>query len=76
MEKKDTIQSDLKNARIAIGLYSISELCLMFGCSRYSIDNPINRNELKYISPNNKTRYVYLQDFLNYLENKKLEFQI
>ena len=51
------------------GLYSIAELCSMFGCGRGKIDFALNTGLLKYISPNNRERFVYLADFLNYMEN-------
>lgn len=62
---------ELVNARHAIGLYSIKELCEMFNCGRSKIDYGINNGELPYISPNNKDRFVYLKDFLEYAEIKK-----
>lgn len=68
-------ESALVKARHAIGLYSISELTEMFGMSRFHLDNALNLGELKYISPNNKTRFIYLQDYLEYLnlEKKKVK---
>lgn len=62
---------ELEKARHAISLYSIDELCAMFKCSRYSIDNAINIGKLDYISPNNRDRYIYLQDFLSYMNAAK-----
>lgn len=61
-------KNELRKARHAIGLYSIKELCEMFDCSRHNIDNAINTGCLKYVSPNNRDRYVYLQDFLSYMK--------
>lgn len=61
-------QDKLEKARHAIELYSINELCIMFHCSRYSIDNAINLKKLDYISPNNRDRYIYLKDFLKYMK--------
>lgn len=62
---------ELVDARHGIGLYSIRELCDMFGCGRYMIDFAINSHQLKYMSPNNKSRFVYLKDFLEYMEKEK-----
>lgn len=58
----------LIEARHKIGLYSIKELCSMFACGRSLIDKGINSGILKYMSPNNRDRYVYLNDFLKYIE--------
>lgn len=63
-------KDELKNARHKIGLYSIRELCVMFECGRARIDSAINSNHLSYISPNGRTRYIYIKDFLDYFNKK------
>jgi len=69
-EKDRETHEKLTAARHGIGLYSLKEICIMFNCSRYSLDNAINLGELKYISPNNRDRYVYLSTYLEYLDKK------
>ncbi len=58
----------LIEARHKIGLYSIKELCDMFGCGRFLIDLGVNSGKLKYLSPNNRDRFIYLNDFLKFIE--------
>lgn len=53
------------------GLYSIVELCAMFGCGRAKIDFALNTGQLKYVSPNNRDRFIFINDFLVYMENLK-----
>lgn len=65
-------EEKLRKARHDIGLYTIKELAVMFDCGRQSIDNAINTGQLKYISPNNKTRYVFVSDFLKYSQKKTM----
>ena len=69
----DIKQQELIEARQKVGLYSIQELCSMFCCGRSKIDFAINSGQLKYMSPNNRDRFVYLNDFLDYMNshNKK-----
>lgn len=64
-----TAAEELVKARHAIGLYSINELRCMFATdgkpkSRYSIDMLLNTGKLKYISPNGRERFIYLNDYL------------
>lgn len=62
----------LKQARHEIGYYSISELQIMFSsCGRSKIDYLVNSGKLKYISPNNREKYIKLSDFLFVLQNEK-----
>ena len=62
---------ELEKARHVKEIYSINELCAMFNCSRYSIDNAINIGKLDYISPNNRDRYIFLPDFLAYMKEQQ-----
>lgn len=55
---------ELMDARHKMGIYSVSELCCMFECGRAKIDVLLNKGQLKYISPNGRTRYVYLNEYL------------
>lgn len=64
---------ELMDARHKIGLYSVSELCSMFECGRAKIDSLLNTGQLKYISPNGRTRYVYLNEYLELLSKKSKE---
>lgn len=50
------------------GLYKIKELALMFDISRFSIDAAIKSGKLEYISPNNRDRYIKLNDFLEFMK--------
>lgn len=68
-EHKVMFTKQLVEARHNLGLYSIRELQIMFSCGRETIDFAINSGKLKYLSPNNKDRYVYLKDFQKYMEN-------
>lgn len=71
-ELTKTEKSALKKARFGIGYYSISELQAMFSdCGRSKIDYLINSGELSSISPNNRERYVKLEDFLSCLQKEK-----
>lgn len=63
-KQREYSEEELLEARHSIGLYSIKELCLMFNCSRFYIDKALNEKSLKYLSPNNRDRYIYLKDFL------------
>lgn len=69
VDKSEKVKQ-LIEARHNLGLYSIQELCSMFGCGRSKIDLAINTGQLKYISPNNRDRFVYLKDFFNFLNYK------
>lgn len=60
------MKNQLIEARQKIGLYSIKELCAMFGCGRSKIDAAINSGKLRYMSPNGKSRFVFLNDFLEF----------
>jgi len=60
----------LKNVRHERGIYSIKELSIMFDCHRKKIDDAINHNGLHYMSPNGRTRFIYLADYLSYIEKK------
>lgn len=66
--KDETTKLMLKQARYNITIFSIEELATMFKCGRACIDNAINTGKLPYFSPNNKDRYVYLNDFEKYLK--------
>lgn len=62
----------LQSVRHSIGYYSIRELQVMFsGCGRAKIDYLVNSGKLKFISPNNREKYIKLEDFLFYLQNEK-----
>lgn len=71
MNKKK--EEKLLNARHAIGLYSIKELCVMFGCSRYNIDKAINNKKLKYMSPNNRDRYICIDEFIHFMKDSNVQ---
>lgn len=75
MEKEKQKKEDLVKFRRDMGIFSISEICEMFGCGRSYIDFMINDQKLNYITPNNRDRFVYLNDFLNCMrvENQKEE---
>jgi len=62
----------LKNVRHERGIYSIKELSIMFDCHRKKIDDAINNNSLHYMSPNGRTRFIYLSDYLLYIEKREL----
>lgn len=72
MTKSEKKEKELIDARHNLGLYSIRELCSMFGVSRYSLDKAINEEGLKYISPNSKNRFVFLNDYVEFMEKKAL----
>lgn len=61
----------LDKARHAISLYTIRELCTMFGCGRAHIDMALNNGSLKFMSPNNRDRFIYLNDFLEFFTKTK-----
>ena len=61
-------EQELKKFRIQKGYLTIKELCDMFGCGRDYIDYGINVGRLRYMSPNNKLRIVYLDDFIEYMK--------
>lgn len=69
MNSKAISQVDLKQARHSIGLYSIKEICEMFNCSRHNIDIALNDGKLRFVSPNNKSRYIYINEFLQFMDN-------
>lgn len=69
MEEKE-LTDDLVKFRQNMGIFSISEICKMFGCGRSYIDLMINNQMLNYISPNNRDRFVYLNDFLTCVQNE------
>jgi hypothetical protein len=52
------------------GLLTISELCAMFKCGRAYIDNAVNSGKLKFMSPNNKLRFIQKQDFIEYMKKQ------
>ena len=60
------MREQLIEARQKLGLYSIKELCAMFGCGRSKIDEAINSGKLKYMSPNGRSRFIFLNDFLEF----------
>lgn len=75
MNKKTRVYSEeeLVKARQEIKLFTIDELCTMFACGRMHIDNALNSGRLKYMSPNNRDRYIYLDDFLKVFTSFKTE---
>lgn len=66
--RKKYDQEELTKVRQSQGIYSIRELSSMFQCGRSKIDNAINTGQLNYLSPNNRDRYVFLNDFLKYMK--------
>ncbi len=62
----------LVEARHEKGLYSIRELRAMFDVGRCSIDFALNSGQLKWMSPNGKERFVFLDDFIEWMEKKGL----
>ena len=60
-------KEELRLSRRLLGLYTIKELSDMFDIGRHKIDLMINTGKLKYVSPNGKTRYVLLKDYVNAL---------
>ncbi len=60
-------ENQLVEVRHKAGVYSIKELCAMFGIGRAKIDHAINTNKLKSRSPNNRIRFIKLKDFLAYM---------
>ena len=74
MTKKDLSdkqKDNLEEVRHKLGLYSIIELSQMFNCHRNAIDYALNTGKLKYISPNRKDRFIYLNDYLEYMANNQ-----
>lgn len=61
----------LVKTRHELGLYSIKEICNMFGCGRTLIDKALKTGELDSMSPNNKERFVYLKDFMEFMKGGK-----
>lgn len=61
-------EKELSCVRQSKGLYSIKELAKMFGIGRARIDYALNTNQLKYVSPNGKTRFIFIDDFFEYLK--------
>lgn len=53
------------------GIFTIEELSAMFKMGRQKIDDALNDNKLDYISPNNKQRFIRLEDFEKWAENKQ-----
>lgn len=64
---KNFNKDELADRRHALGIYSIKELSDMFGMGRSHIDYALNTNQLKYVSPNNRTRFILLKDFIAFL---------
>lgn len=67
------VKNALIETRHHAGLYSIKELCTMFGCGRAKIDFALNTGQLKYISPNNRERFIYLEDFLSFMKTNNVK---
>ena len=61
-------EKELRKFRQTKGYLTIKEVCDMFNCGRDYIDYGINTRKLKYMSPNNKTRFIYLDDFIGYMK--------
>lgn len=57
----------LKQTRHQLGIYSIAELSEMFNVGRHKIDFLLNTGLLKYISPNGRTRYIFLKEYVELL---------
>ena len=68
-------EKELSNVRQSKGLYSIKELAKMFGIGRAKIDYALNTNQLKYVSPNGKTRFIFVDDFFEYLKVADLKIK-
>ena len=62
---------DLITIRHNQGLYDINELCKMFSVQRPYIIFAIESGRLKYMSPNKKQKFIYLDDFIEYMKTKK-----
>lgn len=58
-------------ARHKIGLFTIQEYCEMFDMSRYYIDLAVNSGELEFVSPNNRQRFIDINDFQKWMKKKK-----
>ncbi len=65
MDKEQLIKT-----RQDLGLYTVNELCGIFCINRRAIDFALNSGKLKYMSPNNKQKLIYLTDFLEYMQEK------
>lgn len=61
-------RKELIELRHSQGLYSIKELMAMFGIGRHALDFAMNSGQLKWMSPNNRERFVYMSDFLLWME--------
>ena len=66
-------EKELSSVRQSKGLYNIKELAKMFGIGRAKIDYALNTNQLKYVSPNGKTRFIFVDDFFEYLKVANLK---
>lgn len=77
-KKKKTLDKfeieKLVEARHKAGIYSLKEICYMYAdpvtgkpMSRFSIDNAMNSGELEYMSPNNRDRYIDIENFKTYM---------
>lgn len=66
-------KEELLKVRHDMGYYSVQELCAMFGIGRSFIDNALNSGQLEYISPNAKTRFIKLSDYLELVKVKNEE---
>lgn len=63
-------KEQLIKTRQDLGLYTINELSKIFSINRQSIDFAVNSGKLSYMSPNNKTKFISLTDFLGYMQEK------
>lgn len=60
-------KNKLKETRHQLGIFTITELSEMFKVGRHKIDHYLNTGQLKYISPNGRTRFVRLKEYVEVL---------
>ena len=65
---QEELYPELQKARHQVGLYSLKELSLMFDVGLQKVKFAVDTKKVKSISPNRKVRYVFLSDWVAYME--------
>ena len=67
-KSENELYAKLQQARHSVGIYSIKEISTMFNMSYQRVKFAVDTKKVKSFSPNRKIRYLYLADWVKYME--------
>ena len=69
-KSENELYAKLQQARHSVGIYSIKEISTMFNISYQRVKFAVDTKKVKSFSPNRKIRYLYLADWVKYMETQ------